>query len=586
MFWRPTYLSPSAWLEHIPFAFWLIETHQPQVLVELGTHYGVSYFAFCQAVEKLGLDTRCFAVDTWKGDEQAGFYDEKIFEQVQRYNEAQYSGFSRLIRSTFDDAQAYFSDGLVDLLHIDGLHTFESVKHDFETWLPKLSSRAIVVMHDTNVRERQFGVFKFFEGLKGKYSSFEFIHGHGLGILKVGSAQNELMKRFFDVSENEVFRQGIHEVFSRLGRACADSFTASQQLERVGDLKKTMERQKKEVEDLKQSFDKVKDELNTRSKELTDAKTKLKNQVEQTSVELTACREEFGKVEKELEGRLDEIKVLNTTVAEKGEEIFKLEKLLSNRESEVISLRNQVQDRDKEFLRLKQEIEKKIKMMSDLELKAKEGDDKLAEANLCIQNRFRELATLTKMLDEKEKALGAAEKQSEEQKKEMKSLQAMLKEREDALNIVNKDLMSANKMLEEKDRALRKKGQEFERQKQKNENFRKTFSWRVTKPIRVLAKPFGSGNLKRKALNKQRDVVKNSGLFDAAWYLQQYPDVAKNGADPIEHYFQFGAEEGRNPSPNFDTKRYLRENPNLKQAYNPFYHYIVFGNIKRTSFPE
>ena len=78
MFWRPDYLEPSAWTEHLPFAFWLMEAQRPKTFVELGSHHGTSYFAFCQAAGRLGLDVRCYAVDTWRGDEHAGFYDERI----------------------------------------------------------------------------------------------------------------------------------------------------------------------------------------------------------------------------------------------------------------------------------------------------------------------------------------------------------------------------------------------------------------------------------------------------------------------------------------------------------------------------
>ena len=86
LFWRPTYLAQSAWLEHIPFAFWLVDTLRPRNIVELGTHYGSSYFSFCQAVSKLDLETCCFAVDTWGGDEHAGLYGEEVYREVSEYN--------------------------------------------------------------------------------------------------------------------------------------------------------------------------------------------------------------------------------------------------------------------------------------------------------------------------------------------------------------------------------------------------------------------------------------------------------------------------------------------------------------------
>jgi hypothetical protein len=222
---RPIYLARSAWLEHIPFAFWVTQKQRPRTVVELGTHYGASYFAFCQAIEHLSLDTRCYAVDTWKGDEHAGFYGEEVFRAVKAHNDQLYSRFSSLVRSTFDQAQEYFPDHSIDLLHIDGLHTFESVQHDFETWLPKLSERAIVMLHDTNVRERGFGVSRFLQSLRKDYPVFEFDHGHGLAVVAVGSTIQPGMQGLFEPRSKDSTRRDLAEFFARLGRACADAYT-------------------------------------------------------------------------------------------------------------------------------------------------------------------------------------------------------------------------------------------------------------------------------------------------------------------------------------------------------------------------
>ena len=38
-------------------------------------------------------------------------------------------------------------------------------------------------------------------------------------------------------------------------------------------------------------------------------------------------------------------------------------------------------------------------------------------------------------------------------------------------------------------------------------------------------------------------------LFDAEWYLKQYPDVLSSGMDPLLHFIKRGAAEGRDPFP-------------------------------------
>ena len=176
----------SAWFGHIPFARWLVAASRPQLLVELGAHNGVSYAAFCDAVLANHLPARAAAIDTWQGDAQAGYYGNEVYEDLKAFHDPRYGGFSTLIRARFDDALAQFSEGSIDLLHIDGEHSYASVRHDFEAWKPKLSNRGVVLLHDTQVRSAGYGVWQLWAELRNSYPSFEFLHASGLGVLGVG----------------------------------------------------------------------------------------------------------------------------------------------------------------------------------------------------------------------------------------------------------------------------------------------------------------------------------------------------------------------------------------------------------------
>ena len=218
MFAHPRYLPPSAWTGHLPFASWLIERCVPEVVVELGTHAGASYMGFCQAVYDHGLSTRCFAVDTWQGDEHAGYYGDEIYRVLKSDHDRDYAGFSQMLRMTFDDASSQFTDGSIDVLHIDGLHTYEAVRHDFETWLPKLSARSVVLFHDTAVRERNFGVWKLWAELRERYPGFEFTHASGLGVLMVGEEMPPPL-RALAAAEVDGALVHIRRLFENLGNA-------------------------------------------------------------------------------------------------------------------------------------------------------------------------------------------------------------------------------------------------------------------------------------------------------------------------------------------------------------------------------
>ncbi|GAC1366656.1 MAG: hypothetical protein NVSMB32_11220 [Actinomycetota bacterium] len=204
----------AAWVEHIPFGMLLVDLARPRTIVELGTHSGNSYCGFCQAVCYLELPTRCFAVDTWQGDEHAGLYGPEILEELRAHHDGRYGTFSTLMQTTFDDALASFEDATIDLLHIDGLHTYEAVRHDFESWLPKLSSRGIVVFHDTNVHKEDFGVWRLWQELSRRNPHLEFLHGFGLGVACIGPDEPAGLRAFREAFNSNPW---LGRLFEELG---------------------------------------------------------------------------------------------------------------------------------------------------------------------------------------------------------------------------------------------------------------------------------------------------------------------------------------------------------------------------------
>lgn len=241
-----------------------------------------------------------------------------------------------------------------------------------------------------------------------------------------------------------------------------------------------------------------------------------------------------------------------------------------------------------------------------------------------IEDRFRELATLTKLLEEREASLQAKAKEAVVQRQRADKLDGELKANAETLKAAEKrlaetkaqasatqpekdaaifrledengqlrdehqaqaksisdrfkELATLTKLLEERDCELVAKDQEIEAQKKRVAQLKETVSWKATAPLRTLARPFKRSRKESRAIKAKIALIEQSGLFDRSWYLSEYPDVAKSGADPVEHYLRYGAAEGRNPSPEFDTQWYLATYTDVAEAMsNPLVHYIKHG---------
>jgi len=436
MFWRPAYLEASAWLEHIPFAFWLIEAQRPKVFVELGTQHGTSYLSFCQAVDRLQLDTRCFAVDTWKGDAQTGPYDEKVFNSVRARNDAQYAGFSRLLRSSFDDALDRFTDGSIDLLHMDGLPTAEAVGHDVERWLPKMSERGVIVVHNTNTRERDVDVFKLFERLQEQYPAFEFLHGNGLGVLAVGPQQDGLLRHLFDANSNEAAKRSVQEMFSRLGRCCADVHANAQQQERAGKLGMEIGKQKKLFEEAELSLKKAKEELSSRTRELGEARARLQAQADQHTLErgqLTERAALLQELRSELKAEVLRLQDgADTMVAElqrRADEVSRLElAYATSRQQSDVSAKT-VEEEEARSAALRTKCNRLEADIADLHTRMDEREQDLTHTRSSADALALQVAAIISELQQRDVKIAELTQQENDRQAHLESLQKQLVQR-------------------------------------------------------------------------------------------------------------------------------------------------------------
>ncbi len=94
--------------------------------------------------------------------------------------------------NTFRIVKKILNDKKIDLLFIDGDHTYYGVKKDFEIYSPSVRKNEIIALHDivTHQSENWSEVDKFWNEIKEDFKYMEIVRGkhqvsNGIGILFV-----------------------------------------------------------------------------------------------------------------------------------------------------------------------------------------------------------------------------------------------------------------------------------------------------------------------------------------------------------------------------------------------------------------
>ena len=279
VFDTPRFSSQSEWSVHVPFAFWLMSQLKPRRFLELGSHSGVSYFAVCQAVLDQNLKCACSAVGSWADTGGKLLASEQEFRTVEAYNQGMYSAFSKISQLSAEDALTEVENGSVDLLHINGCRLSEDVEKLFNSCMPKLSDRAVVLLHGTTSTENLLGIGTFWEKLQDSYPCFNFDHGRGLGVVAIGKNAAPALHALWSESDDCLSQCDIHRLFASLGNSIIFPYGSENRQQLTDEGERT--RQSSEVVGNHNAIEVVK---------LTHEREELASKLRHASIELAQTR--------------------------------------------------------------------------------------------------------------------------------------------------------------------------------------------------------------------------------------------------------------------------------------------------------
>ncbi|GEK53084.1 hypothetical protein [Vreelandella venusta] len=519
MFWQPEYRQTSPWLEHLPFLFWLVEALKPTSSVGIEVDL-VSHFAVCQAVSRLRLGGNSYVI----GEANVGQVHDLTEQTVDKY-----AGISQWLKASPLQAVQQFNEHSIDLLLLNIAPQDESIDDLIDRWVPRLSSKGVILMPGIARREPGCQTFRAFEVLAARYPHLAFYHGAGLGLLAVGDDLPPLVHDLLGALESASAAREVQDVFGRLGCSCLDKVTIQEQQALIH-------------------------QFETRLKDKADELTTAQNLAE-------TLNQQQAQFAHEHEARITSL----------TEQLLGKKQALAEKQHQVVQLTDRLQAQ-------KYSLEARFNELAELTRKQQGCERDLSEAQHALQRLNDQLNTNQRQYEQELQTLNdqlkANELQREQLARELKTAEQAAAENFDIQAQQTVEIERQNRELAQLVNLLEAGRLPSEASSQQG----------TLADNSVAAK---GAKLSRWAINRQVKLIRKSPWFDAKWYLAHNPDVAqdrKMAKNPARHYLLLGGFEGRNPSPAFDSAYYLERNPDVAETgMNPLVHYLKFGEKEQRS---
>lgn len=172
--------------------FTMIETLQPKVVLEIGTGAGGMLLLFTRIA---AADATIVTIDLRGGEYGGGYaaWRAPLYQSFARPDQS-----IRLVRAdshapaTVDRVRELLGGRAVDILFIDGDHSYQGVKTDLENYRPLLAADGLTAFHDIVEADPRMGleVSKLWRELKPRFDTLEIVESWDQGGFGIGALRN------------------------------------------------------------------------------------------------------------------------------------------------------------------------------------------------------------------------------------------------------------------------------------------------------------------------------------------------------------------------------------------------------------
>lgn len=183
------YFRPIQHEPEIVAALDQVRAHAPGVVLEIGTHWGGSLFLWTRVARPNAL---IISADLPGGDFGGGYSEIRtpLYQSFARPEQTLHLlRVDSHLASTKEEVVRRLDGRLVDLAFIDGDHTYEGVKQDWEMYSGLVRPGGLVMFHDISSNYDRTQVARFWDELKGGYTHWEYASHpeklYGIGVLQI-----------------------------------------------------------------------------------------------------------------------------------------------------------------------------------------------------------------------------------------------------------------------------------------------------------------------------------------------------------------------------------------------------------------